>query len=205
MRLQGMSSIAALFCTTVVLTAVQAPTTPRNNALGQEPAALLLFGGPARWSSDPDMHRQFLERFRSAVGLGRARMVSPNLRVHDDMLLSLTVPSEDASPPETIRYRLKSLELIGIAKHAMPVAFVIGSHIDRSGAEHTRPLSRVEERALARLRSGNEVVGETTRNGREVVGAIRAAGECVSCHASSAAGDLLGAFSYRLERTGAGG
>ena len=124
------------------------------------------------------MHRQFLERFKSAVGLGRARMVSPSLRVHDDMLLSLSVPSEDASPPETIRYRLKSLELIGIAKHATPVAFVIGSHTDRSGVGHTRPLSRFEQQALARLRSANEAVGETTSSGRDVVGAIRATGEC---------------------------
>jgi hypothetical protein len=114
------------------------------------------------------------------------------------------VPSEDASPPETIRYRL-NLVLIGIANCATPVAFVIGSHIDRSGAERTRPLSRFEQRALARLRSADEIVGETTRGGREVVGAIRATGECTSCHATSTAGDLLGAFSYRLERMAATG
>jgi hypothetical protein len=182
------------------MTAAQAPVKPQTDAPEREPAMLLLFGGPARWPSDLDMHRQFLERFKSAVGLGRSRMVSPSLRVHDDMLLSLSVPSEDASPPETIRYRLKSLELIGIAKHATPVAFVIGSHTDRSRAGHTRPLSRFEQQALARLRSANEAVGETTSSGRDVVGAIRATGECTSCHATSNAEDLLGAFSYRLER-----
>jgi hypothetical protein len=200
MGLPGTSLVAALFCGTVVMTAAQAPTTPQNHALEREPATVLLFGGPARWSSDLDMHRQFLERFKSAVGLGRARMVSPSLQVHDDMLLSLSVPSEDASPPEATRYRLKSLELIGIARHATPVAFVIGNHIDRSAVEQNRPLGRFEQRALARLRSANEIVGETTRNGRDIVGAIRATGECTSCHATSAAGDLLGAFSYRLER-----
>jgi hypothetical protein len=200
MHLQKASLIAALFCTTAAMTAAQAPTTSQKDALEQQSATLLLFGGPARWRSDLDMHRQFLERFKSAVGLGRSRMVSPSLRVHDDMLLSLSVPSEDASPPETIRYRLKSLELIGIAKHATPVAFVIASHTDRSGVEHTRPLSRFEQQALARLRSANEAVGETTSSGRDVVGAIRATGECTSCHATSKASDLLGAFSYRLER-----
>lgn len=205
MRRHETTLIAALFCTVVVATAAQAPSTPRQDALERQSATLLLLGGPARWSSDLEMHRQFLERFKSAVGLGRARMVSPGLRVHDDMLLSLTVPSEDASPPETMRYRLKSLELVGIAKHATPVAFVIDSHTDRSGVEHTRPLSRFEQRALARLRSAGEVIGETTRSGRDVVGAIRATGECISCHATSTAGDLLGAFSYRLERVAATG
>lgn len=200
MTLQRTSVIAALFCTTVVVTAAQAPMTPRADTLEKQPDTSVLFGGPARWPSDLDMHRQFLERFKSAVGLGRSRMVSPSLQVHDDMLLSLSVASEDASPPETIRYRLKSLELIGIAKHATPVAFVIGSHTDRSRVEHTRPLSRFEQQALARLRSANEVVGATTSSGRDVVGAIRATGECTSCHATSKAEDLLGALSYRLER-----
>lgn len=200
MHLQRTSWSAALFCTSVALTAAQLPTTSPKEALEKEPATLLSFGAPARWPSDLDMHRQFLERFKSAVGLGRSRMVSPSLQVHDDMLLSLTVPSEDASPPETIRYRLKSLELIGIARHAAPVAFVIGSHTDRSGVEHTRPLSRFEQRALARLRSANDIVGETTRSGRDVVGAIRATSECTSCHSTSQTGHLLGAFSYGLSR-----
>ena len=200
MRLEETLLIAALFCTAVVATAARATVTPQADALDRESATLSLFGGVERWSSDLDMHRQFLERFRSAVGLGRSRMVSPSLRVHDDMLLSLSVPSEDASLPETIRYRLKSLELIGIARHATPVAFVIGSHTDRSGMGYTRPLSRFEQRALARLRFANDAVGQTTSNGRDVVGAIRATGECTSCHTASKAEDLLGAFSYRLDR-----
>jgi hypothetical protein len=190
----------ALFCTTVVMVAAQAPATPDKGAPERESATTSLFGGPARWASDLAMHGQFLERFKSAVGLGRSRMVSPSLQVHDDMLLSLTVPSEDASPAETTHYRLESLELIGIARHAAPVAFVIGSHTDRTGVERSRPLSRFEQRALAKLRSANEVAGETTRAGREVVGAIRATGECTSCHSTSKEGDLLGALSYRLSR-----
>lgn len=201
MNLQRTSLIAALFCTTVVMVAAQAPATPGKGALKDGPATLSLFGGPARWPSDLAMHEQFLERFRSAVGLGRARMVSPSLHVHDDMLLSLTVPSEDASPPETIRYQLESLELIGIARHAAPVAFVIGSHTDRSRVERTRPLGRFEQRALVSLRSADDdVVGRTTNTGRDVVGAIRATSECISCHSTAKEGDLLGAFSYRLSR-----
>ena len=145
------------------------------------------------------MHRRFLEHFKSAVGLGRSRMISPTLRVHDDMRLTITL-NDEGSPAETVRYQLKRLELIGIARHAVPVAFVIGSHVDRSGVDRTRALTAFEQNALERLRLGHDTVADTTRAGRAVVGAIRAAGECASCHTSATAGDLLGAFSYDLER-----
>jgi hypothetical protein len=37
--------------------------------------------------------------------------------------MRLTITEDDeASPPETARYELKRLELIGIARHAAPVA-----------------------------------------------------------------------------------
>ena len=135
--------------------------------------------------------------------MGRSRMVSPSLQVYDNMLLTLTVPGdEDASPPVTLRYELKNLELIGVARHPTPVAFVRLSHTQRSNEERTRPLSGFERRALAHLRSANanDVVAETTRAGRNMVGAIRATGECLSCHPTSTAGEILGAFSYRLAR-----
>jgi hypothetical protein len=118
---------AALAVATVAPTAAQAPATTEQGASEGLPSAalLLLFGGPARWPSDADMHRQFLEHFRSAVGLGRSRMFSPSLRVHDDMLLTLTAPSdEDTSAPVTLRYELKALELIGVAKHATPMEMI---------------------------------------------------------------------------------
>jgi len=115
--------------------------------------------------------------------------------------MRLTITEDDeASPPETARYELKRLELIGIARHAAPVAFVIGSHVDRSSVDRTRALTAFEQHALESLRLGHDTVADTTGAGRVVVGAIRATGECVSCHASATSGDLLGAFSYDLER-----
>jgi hypothetical protein len=190
--------IAALLCATVATTAAQVPKTPAVEA-AQQPSISPLWGGSARWPSDADMHRQFLEHFKSAVGLGRSRMVSPTLRAHDDMRLTITVDDE-GSPPETQRYELKRLELIGIARHAPPVAFVIGSHTDRSGVDRTRALTAFEQNALNSFRLAHDVVAETTTTGRAVVGAIHATGECTSCHGSATAGDLLGAFSYDLER-----
>jgi hypothetical protein len=162
------------------------------------PTAQGLFDGPRRWPSDETMHRQFVERFESAVGLGRARMISPNLRVQEGMELRLVVPDDEGAPPATLRYLLKSLELIGIAKHREPVAFVIDTHTARSGTERTRALDTVEQRALVRLRAGSDVEVYTTNTGRRVVGAIRATAECTSCHSTAKPGDILGAISYRL-------
>ena len=191
---------AALFCTALNVVTIQTRATAQQGPADQAPSPVLLFGGATRWPSDAAMHRQFVERFHSAVGLGRARMVSPSLRVGDDMLLTLAVPIDEGAPPAPTRYRLERLELVGVARHATPVAFVIDSHTDRSRLERTRPLSGFEERALASLSAATEVVAENTSAGRNVFGAIRATDECTSCHATSKAGDILGAFSYRLAR-----
>ena len=190
--------IVAVLCTTVATTVAQSPRPPAVEA-AQQPSLSLLWGGSARWTSDADMHRQFLEHFKSAVGLGRSRMISPTLRIHDDMRLTIMMDDE-AWPAETARYELKRLELIGIARHAAPVAFVIGTHVDRSGVDRTRALTAFEQNGLDNLRLGHDTVADATTTGRAVVGAIRATGECTSCHGSATAGDLLGAFSYYLER-----
>lgn len=196
--------IAAALLTLAVVVTTPLPLPAQTTGAGQAdvpPSAWALFGGPVQWKTDAEMHRQFFERFRSAVGLGAARMTSPSLRVHEGMVLSLTERNdEDPLEPATLRYALKTLELVGIAKHATPAAFVAANHVDRAGAAKTRPLTRFEQQAIASLSGGGEVVAETTRAGRTVVGAIRAAAECTSCHPGSQVGTLLGAFSYRLER-----
>ena len=197
---RGLRVTAALFCTAITVVTIQPCATAQQDQADQTPSLALLFGGATRWPSDAAMHRQFVERFHSAVGLGRARMVSPSLRVHDDMVLTLAVPEDEGSPAATLRYRLERLELVGIARHPTPVAFVVDSHTDRSRVERTRPLSGFERRALASMSSANDVVAETTSTGRNVLGAIRATAECTSCHATSNAGDILGAFSYGLAR-----
>jgi hypothetical protein len=188
MRRPDHGIIVALLCTMVSTMAAQAPD--------------LWFGAAARWTSDAQMHRVFLERFAGAVGLGRSRMVSPSLRVHDDMRLTLTIPADEGAGSATIGYELKTLELIGVARHPDPVAFVIGTHTERSEPARTRSLDGFERRAIASLRSGQEVVARTTPTGRQVVGAIRATAACASCHATSAERDVLGAFSYTLTRVG---
>lgn len=152
------------------------------------------------WKSDGDMHQLFVDRFRAAVGLGRARMFSSSLQVSPGMQLTLRVPNDEdtAAAPIDLRYALTTLELIGIARHEPPVAFVIDTHTDRSRAGRTRGLTGFEQRALAVLRSGDNTTAQTTKDGRRVAGAIRATNECLGCHATFKGGELLGAFSYQL-------
>ena len=154
------------------------------------------------WKSDGDMHQLFVDRFRAAVGLGRARMFSSSLQVSPGMQLTLRVPNDEdtATAPIDLRYALTTLELIGIARHEPPVAFVIDTHTERSRAGQTRALTRFEQRALAVLRSGDNTTAQTTKDGRLVAGAIRATNECLGCHATFKEGELLGAFSYQLTR-----
>jgi hypothetical protein len=155
----------------------------------------------ALWVSEAMMHGQFIERFRTAVGLGRARMGSASLRIGPRMQLRISMPQDEGSSRRVeLTHSLNTLELIGIARHSPPVAFVIESHQNPS-VEKTRPLTSFEERALRVLRDGQEVAAATEGNTRLVVGAIRAEeGVCISCHAGVKPGELLGAFSYRLTR-----
>jgi len=118
---------------------------------------------------------------------------------------------------------VKDVQLIGIAKHDPPVAFVLDDSIvakstrgllgDAPGVPHKgmlhtfkpRPLTANEERAIEAMRDDparNIVVAErapeSPRAPVGVVGAIRAGTSCLSCHEVKE-GELLGAFSYALE------
>ena len=101
----------------------------------------------------------------------------------------------------TERWRIQSLELISLLKHAEPVAYV-SNHLPRMDELRdapTRPLRPFEKQALAALYEGEELRTETTTNRISMLGAIRALKACLACHQVER-GDLLGAFSYTLLR-----
>ncbi len=62
-----------------------------------------------------------------------------------------------------------------------------------------RPLSEFEGRGLGALRAGEDVMTEATTNHIRMLGALRASAQCLDCH-QVRRGDLLGAFSYDLQR-----
>jgi hypothetical protein len=107
--------------------------------------------------------------------------------------------SKPPKSPET--WSLQTLELIGLAVHEKPVAYVSENlpRMEELREAPKRPLDEFEAVGLASLRSGEDLFVRDRLEGRRMLGAIRATKQCVACH-SCERGDLLGAFSYTLRR-----
>ncbi len=110
-------------------------------------------------------------------------------------------PDELNLPEEEIRWKLAQLQLVSLLRHQPSAAYISENlpAMDELQAAPTRPLDEFEAQAIARIRNGEEVVVETNRNDKRMVGSIRAAKHCMECH-QVARGDLLGAFTYRFYR-----
>ena len=101
-----------------------------------------------------------------------------------------------------------ALELIGVAKHDPPQAFGGGLSMEvflrpadtmplKRGAG--RAITAEERQALRDLDAGQRLVVGPEGAGVRVTGSIRAGDECLGCHKHERAGDMLGAFVYRLQ------
>jgi hypothetical protein len=103
--------------------------------------------------------------------------------------------------PETYnqRWRTYRVELVSLLKHDRPMVYVSKHLPAMSELQNApvRPLDEFEERGLAILRSGHEIETESTLQGIRMIGAIRAAKQCMVCHTVDH-GALLGAFSYEF-------
>lgn len=98
-------------------------------------------------------------------------------------------------------WSVERLELVGLLLHEEPVVYVSDNlpKMEPGIDMPTRQLDAFEREAFRRLEAGEELATLQTGNHLRVLGAIRAAKECLKCHQVNR-GDLLGAFSYRLRR-----
>jgi hypothetical protein len=106
-----------------------------------------------------------------------------------------------AGPPDPA-YEVTHLELVSVLKFGEPRVYVLpGSfpRMDRLGDGATRSLDAFEDRALAAVQGGKDLVAESTGERLRLVGSIRAGKQCLSCH-SVQRGELLGAFTYHLRK-----
>jgi len=143
-----------------------------------------------QWESCEEMHDMYTRRFANARGFGLSRMPQPAMTDRSGVL-----------DTGRIRYALDSIELVGLVKPATPVAYVPGLHTEKASAADfkSRPLTEAENAAIAAFRQGRDIVSTSDPSGALLcVGALRAKEGCVGCHQDKKAGDLLGAFSYRL-------
>ena len=151
-----------------------------------------------RWSSDTQMHSFFMDRFLQSRGNGFARTLDVPMQVWDGMRLIIGDSIAKGKSLDPGEYELKKLELIGIARHSSPVAFIGLSHTS-AGRPQTRSLNAFEQKALGEFSESLSVVGQTDKSGNgTVVAAVRAGAECLSCHPEYKVGSVLGAFSYQL-------
>ncbi len=94
-------------------------------------------------------------------------------------------------------FAVETVELVGLLLAPDPRVYLSESlpRMDEVATAATRHPDGFELPALARLRAGDELVHDGP--GGRLLGAIRAAGQCLQCHGGDR-GDLLGEFSYRL-------
>lgn len=96
-------------------------------------------------------------------------------------------------------WTLQTLDLIGLLLHEKPTAYVSEylPRMDELRAASTRDLDDFESAGLLALQRGEDLFFREREQERRMLGAIRAARQCVACHEVER-GDLLGAFSYRM-------
>ena len=98
-------------------------------------------------------------------------------------------------------WQLRKVQLVGLIKHPKPVVYDSDKVPGMKDNEDvpTRELDAFEKAALDDLRKGEAIRVERHGNDMRVMGPIYAGKQCTACHEKT--GQLLGGFSYVLERT----
>jgi hypothetical protein len=101
-------------------------------------------------------------------------------------------------------WEVAELELVSLLKATSPAVYQSDSLPNLAELTHenfpTRPLVEFEQRAIAELAGGTNLVTEQTGTEFRAVGALRSVEQCRDCH-EVPDGTLLGAFTYRLRPT----
>jgi hypothetical protein len=100
-------------------------------------------------------------------------------------------------------WTLQTLDLVGLLLHEKTIAYVSKDlpRMKELRAAPTRELDDFETAGLLALQRGDDLFVRERGPERRMLGAIRAARQCLSCHEAER-GDLLGAFSYRMTQDG---
>lgn len=155
-------------------------------------------------------HKIYVDYFVRSSGFGMNRM--PNVQERLAEAGKFTLNGDLCT--------VKSIQLISLLKHDPPVAYVLAKtpegfpknrplfpdhqmnsqklpDMKKLTEVPVRPLNEFETSALAQIvAKHSDVVSE---GNAKIVGAIRAQSSCLKCHEVSE-GDLLGAFSYVIEK-----
>jgi hypothetical protein len=97
------------------------------------------------------------------------------------------------------RWQVNRLELVSLLRHETPQVYVANElpQMDELADVPYRSLNDFEKNALPMLECDEDVVVEQQPDRILMLGAVRAAADCLRCHEGNR-GKLLGAFSYEL-------
>ena len=140
------------------------------------------------------LHRLGVEEFANAQDFGFV--------TRDGKQMAGFIPHRFTKPVKVDpRRRLKRFDLVGLLMHDQPVVYVSDKlpRMNELKNVPTRGLDAFEASAVQVLRSGEAIVIRDDAAGTRMVGAVRAAKQCLTCHETKR-GELLGAFTYRFER-----
>lgn len=154
---------------------------PRAEPLASEPAL-------------ENLHRDNVVEFVNPEGFGYVR----------EKQVAGFVSHQFRSPPAAAEnWSIATVDLVGLLLSESPRVYESKNlpRMDELKNAPTRPLDRFERDSLEKLKSGEDLIVASTASGVRMLGAIRSAKQCLQCHQGNR-GDLLGAFTYRLERKG---
>jgi hypothetical protein len=103
--------------------------------------------------------------------------------------------------PKADAWQVHTLELVSLLLHDVPKVYVTMNlpRMDKIRDIPTRSLDLFETTGLAKLQAGEDLFIRVLPRGIRMLGAVRSVKQCVECHGGER-GDLLGAFSYSLQR-----
>jgi hypothetical protein len=143
---------------------------------------------------------------RDAGAFPLIKAKKPNEKTHYDVQDAVGKPdplvggSQILTDDHKEQWVVGKVQLVGLVKHKEPVAYVTEKMPAMKDVKEvpTRELNDFEKNALDAIRGGDNLNAEKVGKEMRVLGPIYAGQRCTTCHENK--GQLLGAFSYQLER-----
>ncbi len=156
------------------------------------------------FAKKPDsLHRYTIYDFADADRMGYVRTIN---KVAGFEGHAFTRIPETTSPRDDrfLSWQLTQLQLVSLLRNETPVAYLTESLPEMQDIEQYphRALNEFEKNALPKLRAERDVVIDITAGAIQMLGAVRAGKSCLECHTDHHRGDLLGAFSYKIQKEG---
>jgi hypothetical protein len=181
---------------------------PKPDASAQEEQRLAIAQAPVQVASAilprlETVHREAQLDFANVAGFGyiqdRSHVVGFEPHRISRFPEAFFVPwtSGERQPEE--RACTHRIELVSLLKHAQPMVYLSKNlpRMEELRSAPVRPLDAFEAESLPALRAGGTIQTRDYGDRIRMLGAIRAAKQCLACHAVEH-GALLGAFSYEL-------